>query len=158
MTYIPLEQYPKAWIFRHRDMPVSDEDMLEIKPLTEARAEQIWAQHISRQGTHPDHFAKGDWAADESNWFAIELWQSAWDSDNENLPEVLADHLKDWDDAITIFFCYESDHIIETKWGVFRRNWKNFLFFDSGPILIGRKKKQVAQFFENGQFRIGVRS
>jgi hypothetical protein len=157
MNYIPLEDYNKAWIFRHRDLPISDEEMLQIKPLTEKRAEQIWSEHISRESSHPEHFGDGDWAAKDSNWLEKDFWHSACDSNSSDMPLILIDHIGQWDDNITVYFCYQSDHIIETKWGVFRRHWKNFLFFDNGPVLLGRKRKEVAQFFDNGSYRIGLR-
>ena len=158
MKYIPLEKYTKAWIFRHRDLPVSEDDLAQINPLTESRAEQIWSEHVSRGCSHPEHFGEGDWAAKDKNWSEKDFWQSAWDAQSNDMPELLATHLAEWDDNITVYFCYQSDHIIETKWGVFRRNWKNFLFFDNGPLLLGRKRKQVAQFFDNGSYRLGLRS
>ena len=157
MNYLPLAEYPKAWIFRHKDLPIPQEDLDLIKPLTEKRAEQIWGEHISRGASHPEFFAENDWAANDSNWLEKDLWQSAWDSNKDDLPELIEEHLKDWDDNITIFFCYQCDHIIETKWKVFRKHWKNFLFFDNGPVLIGRKRKQAVQFFDDGSFRLGVR-
>ncbi len=157
MNHVPLEEYNKAWIFRHRDLPIPEEDMVQIKPLTESRAEQIWAEHISRGCSHPEHFAEDDWAADEKRWGVKEFWQSAWDSASPEMPLPLIEVLGEWDEHITVYFCYQSNHIIETKWGVFRRHWKNFLFFDNGPVLLGRKRKQVAQFFDNGTFRIGER-
>ena len=158
MKYIPFDQYPKAWIFRHRDLPIPAEELAEIKPLTESRAEQIWAEHISRGCSHADHFAEGDWAAQSKNWLEKDFWQAAWDSDASALPELLGEYLSEWDDNITVYFCYQSDHIIETKWSVFRKHWKNFLFFDNGPILIGRKRKQAVQFFDNGTYRLGKRA
>lgn len=157
MNYIPLEEYKKAWIFRHKELPVSAEDLAEIKPLTTARAEQVWDLQISEESTHPSEPAQGDWMLDSEVWQeAFGNWESCWDSEDSALPELLAAHL-DWDDQTLVWFCYENDHIIETRWSVFRRNWKNFLFMDDGPILIGRKRKQVAQFFESGEFRVGTR-
>lgn len=157
MNHLPLSQYTKAWIFRHKDLPVSEVDLQEIKPLSERRAEQIWTEHISRGGSHPDHFGEGDWAAKKENWLSKERWQSEWDSNCPDLPAGLLEYLNSWDPNITVYFCYQSDHIIETKWGVFKRNWKNFLFFDNGPVLIGRKRKEAVQFFDDGSYRLGIR-
>jgi len=158
MNYLPLDQYPKAWIFRHRDLPVTEEDKLLIKPLTESRAEQIWREHISRGCSHPEHFAENDWAAKDANWLEKDFWQSAWDSNKADLPELMDEYFKGWAPDTTVYFCYQSDHIIETKWNVFVRNWKNFLFFDCGPVLIGKKRKEAAQFFEDGSYRLGKRA
>ncbi|KXJ51993.1 DUF2947 domain-containing protein [Neptuniibacter pectenicola] len=157
MNYLPIEKYTKAWIFRHKDLPVPAEDMKEIRPLAEKRAEQIWAEHISRGCFHPEHFSEDDWVGQGKYWSEKDCWQSAWDSSSEALPPLMAASLSTWDDNITVYFCYQSDHILETKWGVFRRHWKNFLFFDNGPILLGRKRQEVVQFFDNGSYRIGHR-
>ncbi|MBQ0784033.1 MAG: DUF2947 domain-containing protein [Amphritea sp.] len=156
MSYLPIEEYKKIWIFKHKDMLVSDEDLIQIKPLTETRAEQVWSQQISKQNAHPELFDEEDWANKTQTWLETDNWQQLWESDDPSLPEILAGHLQ-WDDSTVIWFCYESEHVLETTWDVFRRNWKNFLFFDDGPLLIGRKRKQVAQFHQTGNYRIGNR-
>lgn len=50
-----------------------------------------------------------------------------WESDEPELPEALAAHLA-WQDDVTVYFCYEKYNVLETKWSVFKRHWKNFLF------------------------------
>ncbi len=154
MNYIDLSEYRNAWVFRHKDMPVSPEDLVHIKPLSESSAYQLWRQRISKEADHPTDWESGDWAANENTWLHKEIWQKAWDSSSPELPELISENI-DWADNVTIFFCYESSKVIETSWAVFKRNWKNFLFFDDGPILIARKKKQAVQFFQNGTFAIG---
>ncbi len=156
MSYLPIEQYKKAWIFRHKDLPVSDEDLLQIKPLTEARAEQVWSQQISKHCNHPGLFGADDWVNKNQTWLETDNWQQIWESDDNALPARLAEFLQ-WDDQTVVWFCYNSEHVIETRWDVFCRHWKNFLFFDDGPLLIGRKRKQVAQFHQTGNYRIGNR-
>ncbi len=154
MNYIPLSEYRNAWVFRHKDMPVCPEDLEQIKPLSESSAYQLWRQRISKEADHPTDLANDDWATKESNWLHKELWQKAWDSSSSELPELILENI-DWADNVTVYFCYESSKIVETSWAVFKRNWKNFLFFDDGPLLIARKKKQAVQFFQNGSFAIG---
>lgn len=156
MSYLPLEQYKRAWIFRHKDLPIFDDDLAQIKPLSEARAEQVWSQQISTHCNHPNLFSTDDWVTKANTWLETDNWQQRWESDQAALPECLLTHLQ-WDDATVVWFCYSSEHVIETTWAVFRRHWKNFLFFDDGPILIGRKRKQVAQFQQTGNYRIGNR-
>ena len=95
MNYIPLSEYKKAWIFRHRDLPLSAEDLEQIKPMTEKRAAEVWTQNVSRQSTHYTHFCKGDWAGQGNTWEASGSWQGAWDSDDMALPEELADEATD---------------------------------------------------------------
>ena len=156
MNYIPLEAYKRAWIFRHKDLPVSEADLDEIKPLSEARAEQVWRQQISQESNHPEFFYDDDWANKNPTWQETFPWQNRWESDEADMPEPLLEHL-DWDDNTLVYFCYDVEHVIETRWHVFKRHWKNFLFFDNGPLLIGRKRKQIAQFMQTGNVRIGTR-
>ncbi|PSW17618.1 DUF2947 domain-containing protein [Photobacterium sanctipauli] len=157
MNYVELDSYTRKWIFTHASMPVAEDDLALIKPFTQARSAQIWREHISAQSPDADHFEKGDWAHNDKIWSEAHDWQDAWDSDEPELPEELLAFL-DWEDNTTVFFCYEKYNVIETKWNVFKRNWKNFLFFDDGPILIGRKKKQAIWFSSKGTFKCALRS
>ncbi|UTV26682.1 DUF2947 domain-containing protein [Photobacterium atrarenae] len=156
MNYLELDSYPRKWIFTHASMPVSADDLPQIKPLTQARSAQLWREHISSQSPDADHFGKGDWPHDESIWSEQQDWQAAWDGDEPELPAAIAEFI-DWEDNTTVFFCYEKYNVIETQWGVFKRNWKNFLFFDDGPLLIGRKKSQAVWFSSKGTFQCAHR-
>lgn len=157
MNYVELDSYSRKWIFTHASMPVEAADLEQINPFTQARSAQIWREHISSQSADADHFEKGDWAHEQKIWSESVDWQQAWDSDDIDLPLELLEFI-DWEDNTTVFFCYEKYNVIETKWGVFKRNWKNFLFFDDGPILIGRKKSQALWFNSNGTFKCAKRS
>ncbi|MGF1680058.1 DUF2947 domain-containing protein [Photobacterium minamisatsumaniensis] len=156
MNYVELDSYSRKWIFTHASMPVEATDLALIKPFTQARSAQIWRDHISAHSPDADHFEKGDWAFDSKIWSEAHDWQDAWDSDEPELPEELLEFLE-WEDNTTVFFCYEKYNVIETKWNVFKRNWKNFLFFDDGPILLGRKKKQAVWFSSKGTFKCALR-
>ena len=156
MNYVELDNYSRKWIFTHASMPVAESDLALIKPFTQARSAQIWGEHVSRQSPDADHFENGDWAHNDKIWSAPIDWQQAWDSDEPEMPEEMLDFL-DWEDNTTVFFCYEKYNVIETKWGVFKRNWKNFLFFDDGPMLLGRKKTQAVWFSSKGTFRLANR-
>lgn len=156
MKYLNLEDFDRAWIFRHKDLPLSDEVKQGIKPYTEAVANQLWNQYISQQAAHPSQFGQGDWPYQANNWQEKADWQQAWDEDATDLPELLLAHL-DWDDNTNVLFFYDSDRVVETSWKLFKLSWKNFLFFDDGPILLGKKRKQAVQFFQDGQFAIGHR-
>ncbi|WP_394128823.1 DUF2947 domain-containing protein [Shewanella maritima] len=155
-TYIPLNQYKRKWIFNHKDLPVTEADQLQIKPLSDKSAMQVWNKWISNKSSRAEQFAKGDWAAKDSAWSVTEHWQSAWDSEDNSLPEGLFEHI-DWLDDDVVFFCYEKYQVIETRWDVFVRNWKCFLFFDDGPLLIAPPHKQAVMFEQSGQFKLGQR-
>ncbi|ABO23185.1 DUF2947 domain-containing protein [Shewanella loihica] len=155
-TYIPLEQYKRKWIFNHKDLPVTDEDKACIKPLDQKSSMTVWNQWVSNKSSRSEQFAKGDWAAKGDAWQETDHWQSAWDSDSPALPELFQNHF-DWQDETQVYFCYDKYQIIETRWDVFVRNWKCFLFFDDGPLLIAPKKKQAAFFHQSGQYQLGKR-
>lgn len=156
MNYIPLDQYKKAWVFRHKDLPVNDADLAKIKPMSETRAAALWTAFVSKQSDHPEFFHKGDWANSGKTWLETDNWQKAWEDESPDLPEFISNHF-DWDPNTVVYFCYERTHVLETTWDVFKRNWKNFLFMDDGPLLIGKKRKQVAQFLQNGNAKIGLK-
>lgn len=155
-TYIPLNEFRRKWIFNHQDLPVTDEDKLSIKPLTEKSSMEVWNQWISNKSSRAEQFTKGDWAAKANAWTKTDHWQSAWDSEDNSLPEMLAEFIQ-WPDETPVYFCYEKYQIIETRWDVFVRNWKCFLFFDDGPILISPKQKQAVMFEQSGQYKLGIR-
>ncbi len=154
MSYTPLEQLKNAWIFKHKSLPISDGDLTKIKPMTKDRANVVWDTFISRQVDHPDFFKKGDWPFDKNNWQEQGKWEGIWDSNEDSLPELITSHIA-WDNNTVVYYCSNRDNVIETTWAVFARCWKNFLFMDDGPILIGKKRSQVVQFTSNGYFNIG---
>ncbi len=156
MSYIPLSEHKKAWIFNRQDLPITDEDKAQIKLLAPARAANFWNMSISKQVDHPDFFKKGDWPFAIQTWQEQGDWESVWDSEEMALPQLITDHLN-WQGNTTVFYCSDRFSVIETTWEVFQRCWKNFLFLDDGSILIGKKREQVVQFMSNGSFRLGVK-
>ena len=157
MNYQSLEDYSRKWIFTHQSMPVSAEDLVHIKPYTQARSSQLWRDHISQHSPDAERLTKDDWASKQANWIETIDWQQRWESDDESLPEEILSFI-DWTDDVTVYFCYEKYNIVETKWGVFKKAWKNFLFFDELPFLIGKKKKQALWFDSKGNVQLGHRS
>ncbi len=47
MSYLPLEQYQRKWIFTHQSMPVPEQDLEQIKPMSPMRAAQFWKENLS---------------------------------------------------------------------------------------------------------------
>ena len=68
MNYISLDEYKKAWVFRHKDMPISADDAQQIKPMTSERAAVLWSTMVSREHDHPDFFDKTDWCGKEESF------------------------------------------------------------------------------------------
>jgi hypothetical protein len=156
MDYIPLPEYRYAWFFKHQEMPVPSEALSQIKPLSEASANQVWLQLISKKVNHPDLFLKDDWPSQQQTWQVTQQWQQQWESDDSDMPEIIDEYLQ-WEGNTIVYFCYHADNIIETTWDIFRAHWKNFLFLDNGPILLGKRRNEVLQFFEDDQLKIGIK-
>lgn len=155
MQYQPLGEYTQSWVFRHREMPVAESLMADIKPLSESSAMSFWKSMISKEATHASHFLGDDWAARNGVWDGKGEWQGLWESDETALPEELM--FSDWENNTQVFFCYDHLHVIQTSWATFKACWKNFLFYDDEPILIAKKRAQVARFHSDGTFDFGKR-
>ncbi len=95
MNYIPLEQLKNAWIFKHKSLLIDELDKSKIKPMTPSRAQVVWDTFISNQVDHPDFFKKGDWPFDKSYWLEQGKWENIWDSNEQELPELISKHIHD---------------------------------------------------------------
>ncbi len=156
MKFLDLTDFDRAWIFRHKDLPLDETTKSAIKPYTETVSNQMWNQYISQQVGHSSQFLPTDWPSKKNTWMGKGVWQDAWESEDNVLPELLLEHI-DWDENTNVLFFYDSDRVVETTWKAFKASWKNFLFFDDGPILLGKKRKQAVQFLQDGSFVIGQR-
>ena len=156
MNYTPLQDFKLGWIFRHRELPVPEQALSAVKPLSPASANQFWRTAISRQATHANHFMADDWPSHNGVWQEKENWQTPWEGDGSDLPQLIEDHCH-WEGNTRVFFCYDIDHVIETTWAVFRSHWKNFLFYDDEPILIGKGRRQTVIFHTDGTYQLGVK-
>ncbi|MCM2680286.1 DUF2947 family protein [Echinimonas agarilytica] len=154
MNYMSLDDLKNAWIFRHNSLPIEASDRAAIKPFTEPRANQLWDTFVSKQVDHPDFFKQGDWAFNNNTWKDSDNWESTWDSDDPALPELIQEHLN-WDINTVVYYCVNRKYVIECRWEVFQRCWKNFLFMDDGALLIGKRRDEVVQFSSDGTFKIG---
>lgn len=157
MNYITLEEYKQGWIFRHRELLISSENLAQIKPLDSQSAQQFWRQNISLEATHASHFLQDDWPEKNGVWSEKSDWQTSWDSDENDLPELWQDHCQ-WDDNTQVFFCYDASNVVQTSWKVMKQHWKNFLFYDDSVFLLGKKRDQVVRFESDGSFQIGLKS
>ena len=158
MTYQSLETFSKNWIFKRHDPKVEPQDLQQIGLLSELKAAQIWRDYISSEHLHPDHFADYDWLKKPDLLVSKVAWEKAWDSEESALPEACLLHFSSWGEDTLVFFCCHNELVFELPWGVFKRCWKAFLFLDNGPVLIGKKKRQAAQFYSNGSLNLLVRS
>ncbi|MCA6127141.1 DUF2947 domain-containing protein [Thalassolituus oleivorans] len=156
MDYQTLQEYSQGWIFRHRELVLSEECLADIKPLSTRFANQYWRQNISAEATHASHFLGDDWPAHNGIWLEKGEWQAAWESDDMALPELLQ-AFSDWNDNTVVYFCYDINNVVQTTWRTFKQSWKNFLFYDDEPIMLAKKRMQVARFHSNGTYETGIR-
>lgn len=156
MSYLPLEEFKHAWIFRHQSMPASSEQQALIKPMTAERSNVLWDTFISKNAIHSDDFGKNDWPANNDNFSSTINWEARWESDDNDLPLEILDHI-DWQDNTTVYYCLNRNQILETTWANFKQCWKNFLFLDDGTILLGKKRDQVLQFHSTGDCKLGIK-
>ncbi len=157
MNYIPLENFKYAWVFNHKSMPLEANDKAQIKVMAEQRASVLWDSFISKTADHPDFFKTGDWPYDKNTWCDNGKWQGIWESNEAQLPSMIAQHIQ-WEDNTVVYYCINRKQVLETSWKTFKAHWKNFLFLDDGSLLIGKKRNEVVQFTANGQFKVGNKS
>lgn len=157
MNYISLDDYKKAWVFRHQDAPVTDQDLALIKPMSHERAAVLWSTMVSREHDHPDFFEKTDWCGNDDNFSQTIAWEAAWEEGAEQLPTEILAHLE-WQANTTVYFCMARDNIIETSFDVFKRNWQNFMFLADGSLLLGKKRNEVVQFLATGDAKLGTKA
>ncbi len=155
MNYISLDNYKRKWIFTHQSMPVAEEDLKEIKPMSGFRASQLWFDFVSKKSPSLMHLSKEEWPLMPSTWVQEMQWQQSWDDETDLAADFW--NFFDLDDASIVYFCYGKDNIIETRWMTFKKYWKNFLFYDDDPLLLIKKKKNVAQFSQTGFVKLGAR-
>ncbi|WP_068713589.1 DUF2947 domain-containing protein [Vibrio tritonius] len=154
MSYLPLDQYQRKWIFTHQSMPVPQEDLEQIKPMSAQRAAQFWKDHVSAQSPDSERLSSSDWPRKKEAWQDEVDWMAEWESDDPEMPAAVLEHVE-WQDDVTVYFCYEKYNVVETKWHIFKRHWKNFLFYDDGPILLARRRKEALWFHSDGKVKLG---
>lgn len=157
MSYLTVNDLKNAWVFKHKSLPISESDLLKIKPMDTARSAVLWDTFISKQVDHPDFFKKGDWPFDANSWQATENWEKQWDKDESGLPQEILEHIT-WDNNTVVYYCVNRTLVLETTWQIFKRCWKNFLFMDDGTLLIGKKRNEALQFMTNGNVKIGKKA
>lgn len=150
---ILLTDTPFGWCFN--DPKVSDDDLKQIKPLTKESSSNNWNRLISEKHRHLalyrtaeqtwlnalerlDYNWEDDWNKNDMKSFAVFL------SSKLNIPE---------DEPVWFFWMKESG--VKTKWGVFLRNWINFLYEDEAPVLYVEGKNTAILFRPGGMVFAG---
>lgn len=107
MSYTTLDEYQRKWIFTHQSMPLPAEDLEKIKPMTQARASQFWKENVSPQSPDAERLSSQDWPSKASNWNEEISWMANWEADEPEMPEEILNFI-DWQDDVTVYFCYEN--------------------------------------------------
>jgi hypothetical protein len=154
MNYISLDEFKKAWVFRHKDLVIEEADLDLIKPMTAARSAVLWTTMISREKDHPDFFDSGQWPGQSQTWLEEINWEKAWEQGNASLPDTILEFLG-WEDNTTVYFCMSKNSVIETSFFIFKKYWQNFMFLADGCVLVGKKRDSVIQFLETGTAKLG---
>ncbi|WP_105169255.1 DUF2947 domain-containing protein [Pseudoalteromonas sp. T1lg23B] len=157
MNYISIDEFKKAWVFKHQDLPIDEADLNAIKPMSRERAAVLWSTMVSREKDHPDFFTKSEWPGNDETWTEQVSWEQPWEDGEQTLPQQICAFLN-WEDNTTVYFCLSRDQIIETRFEVFKRCWQNFMFLADGSLLLGKKRDAVVQFLENGNAKLGLRA
>ncbi|MCL2153356.1 MAG: DUF2947 domain-containing protein, partial [Oscillospiraceae bacterium] len=147
--FASIKDMPYRWIFD--DPKVSDTDLNQILPLTKECAAQLWAKFISGQQQHLAlHFTKVI-TENEQHWVrSLERLDYNWEDDwNANDMDSLGAFLNSCFDVPqneSVLFFWHQQSAVKTKWGVFMRNWINFLYEDEAPVLFIESQNLVIVF------------
>ena len=114
MNYIPLNEFKKAWVFRHQDLKIAPTDLEKIRLMSPTRSAVLWSTMVSREKDHPDFFTENEWAGQPSSWQENLNWEKDWEAGLEELPESINEFLK-WENNTTVYFCLNRDGVIETS-------------------------------------------
>ncbi len=140
-----------GWMFEMEPY-ICEEDLDCIQPLSPEYSSKLWIEHISKR-RHLMLEGEKDWT--DSLHKADYNWSDDWDS---NYTKGLSDFLRDQiflhkDD--TVLYFWKKEAAVETKWGVFLRNWIHFLFEEESPILFNVRTGFALKFSVHGLLFIG---
>lgn len=148
--YIAIHETPYRWFFD--DPEISENDLGKILPFSEEYASRLWEEQICPQ-RHLLSGGKGEWAGQLKK--ITYNYTNDWNNNNYTTFAECLSGLADLpDDEIIVFFwCREAG--LETTWGVFLKNWINFLYDDEAPILMCPKTGFAAVFAPSGAIYAG---
>lgn len=139
------------WMF-DMEPKITQHDYSLIKPFTEGYATLLWKENICA--------ARHLMLSDKSDWVnALPLasynWMDDWNAGNiKGMSRFLSDSVPiNTDETIWFFWMEESG--VETTWGVFSRNWINFLYEDEAPILYCPALRYAIKFVVTGAVYMG---
>ena len=154
LEYSDIRHYGELWMFTDPEIPVDEDELDFIKPLTEESSIRLWNEMFSEKLWHAVLLEKEGWTGKNIKWESEYSWLLDW-NDNKPCPPIL-DQICRSEEAI-VYFAWGRHGTYETIWRIFKKYWLNFLFNDEGPILFSLDDDWIVQFFPSQILQIGKR-
>ncbi len=145
LEYIPITSHEYFEFFTDEEIPIPENDLVQIKPLSELSSTDFWQQNISTNNSHPMRLGNSDWFAN-LRLASLCQWQDDWNKNDFARITKLLRNKVNWENNTIVHMCWHRSTVIETNWQTFTRYWINFLFEDEGPILIAKDKSELFTF------------
>ncbi len=140
----------------HNDPKMSAEDLEEINILSYGECVEAWIGYVSAVNRHFMQMQDDEWPSKiVSSTHCWYRWVEDWNADNFSefnsrlqtigIPE-----------KSTLFVFWMKEAGLKTNWGVFLRNWGNFLYEDEGCILVFPEHEE-SLVLSNGSAWLGKR-
>jgi len=157
-TYVPISDVDYRWYFD--DPKVGDEDLKQIRPLAKECCSKLWSEFISDKHQHLAWYFVKTEVGDEKHWiYSLKCldynWEDDWNTDNINSLGIFLNSRFDIPEDEIVLFFWMKKYAVETKWGVFLRNWINFLYEDEAPVLFIKSRNTVIVFRPRGVILAG---
>ena len=137
------------------DPVITEDDLKNIRPFTEEYTSCFWTNNIHWE-RHLQIDSGDNWVSSLEK--AKYNWMGDWNNDNvQGLAEFISSIISLPQEEIIVWF-WSKESGFETTWGVFLRNWINFLFDDESPILICLRTGFAVRFKACGSLYFGVKS
>lgn len=152
--YVDMKDFEGSWIFYIDDVRVQDEELEEIKPLTDNYSSFLWKKYISEKSVHIMLMKEDEYLLKPKS---IYNFNKDWNSRKyQDLAAALYEAL-DFDCKDTIYFFWNCNWGVEISWEFFLKHWINFLFEDEGPIIINPCSYNCVLFSPQGEVIIAKR-
>ena len=141
----------------HDDPKMSSEDLEAINILSKDECAQAWIEYVSVFNRHLMKMQDDEWPskviAGNHCWYH---WVEDWNNDNfsEFSSRLQTIGIPEED---TLFVFWMKEIGLKTNWGIFCKNWGNFLFEDEGCILVLLEHEETL-VLSNGSAWLGKRS
>ena len=144
------------WCFFFEDCAIPPENLVQIKPLTEESAQNLWRQYVSPHPNfdHPALLLQESWPQKLRSSPTYAEWKYDWNDDTStDFQDWLIRNLPN----TSLIFQWSSCDAVQTSTEIFICHWRNFLFSDEGPFVWSLQQPQAIRFMPNGVAYAGFR-